>query len=155
MKNTAGIMFLACVLLLIGNLGQSLAQTKSPQATRQRPARVEDKEFAKQWKEVKEKYPAVAMEYLRREAFAYQMGKVVLAQQQTVEGRRFAVGASFVCYFYERFGLPLPDECRQVSTARIGDIGSCFEPKPSMSGGYEMPSVDQAETCVQEQLHPR
>ena len=110
-----------------------------------------DKSLQKQWNEVKKKYPGVAMQLLRREAFMQQLVGLSISRAISQEHASTAIN---LCYLYARLDMALPSECSLLNY-RIGDIGSCFEPQPSSSGGYEDPSVEDAEACVQREIGPQ
>lgn len=142
----------ACLIFLIGVPKEVTAEDKSFKVGNKSIFMKKDKVLTKQWKEVKTKYPKVAMELLRRDALIHQIAQLTLWQRE--RSQEYTAIQTNLCYLYERFNLASSSGC-QIVTVRIGDIGSCFEPQPSQGGGYEMPSADEAETCVQREMSPQ
>lgn len=98
-----------------------------------------EREFARQWTEVKEKYPLVAIAYLRREALAYQLADS-LALLENASQSIMAVQLD-VCDLLLRLGVALPEECL---TDLVGpDYSSCFEPEAG-----EMPTPAEVQECI-------
>ena len=153
MKITTILVFVAYAVMLTLNPQPLISQAKltekstSPQAY--------NKEFAEQWKHVKEKYPLVAMQYLRTEAFTHQVARVLLDKRlfgdnQMVQAESYFL-AHLLCKYYTEFQIPLPIECGEILNPPRIDISSCFEPK--LNG--EMPSVQEAEDCLKEKRRGR
>jgi hypothetical protein len=152
MRETIIGLLVACVFYLAGALGQVVAEERSSRTGGQTMESDEQTALARQWKEVKKKYPLVAMEILRRDAFAYQMAQLTLGSSQA--SQEYTTVQTSICYLFARYKLPLPAQCKTIEL-RIGDIGGCFEPQPSSSGGYEAPSVEEAEACVEREKQPQ
>jgi hypothetical protein len=111
--------------------------------------------FTQEWKAVKERYPVVAMAYLRQQALNYQLAAVVLGDSDSVRRETSQLVRWNVCATFERLGIvPLPRECMAVIVPPAANIGDCFAPKPSgdAKGTYTMPDVTEAESCVQSAL---
>ena len=133
--------FVAEALLLVGPTGEISAQARTPV----------DTQVAVQWKAVKERYPGVALQFLRQQAAAYELSKIAIAQEAA---RPFVLQR--VCGLLWYYKLSWPQECDVINANPSGDIGDCFRPQPSGTNHqYEMPSVEEAEGCVQAALKPR
>ena len=136
MKLALMILSTVGVLASVGHPSTATAETQSS----------ESKEFAREWMEVKERYPSVAMAHLRQKAFIYQVGQFLRSRAVLDEYRVF-------CHVGERLGVQI-GQCQDI-TMVIGDIGSCFDLQRTVDGGLELPSAEDAEACVQREMRPR
>jgi len=80
MKRLAVIALLVFALLLLADLRKGIAQTESTKSVGEMSAELDEKEFAKQWQEVKAKYPLVAIRYLTMQAFVAQTVRISLGE---------------------------------------------------------------------------
>ncbi len=133
-----------------------------PLSAQRRAVASDSAQFAAEWQAVKQRYPRVAMEYLRRQALAYQLTQLIVSKPAASEGQDVErayfriIEFRFTCALYEMLGLALPPECAPLVAQPSGSIANCFRPQPSSERGtYEMPSADEAEACVQAAIRPR
>ncbi len=140
--------YIAMATVSVMLLGLSLGGQTQKRSVQRIQART-DKEFARQWEEVKKTYPLVAMAYLRREAFAYQVVDHVAARADTSRSAR-AVQVD-ICWLFRRFRLWLPGTCTTLARIIPPDYSSCFEPQRTADHGYEMPTPGEAQDCLDEQ----
>lgn len=114
----------------------------------QKPSSSDDKEFAKQWAEVKSKYPQVAMAYLQREAFVRAVSEATNSAVQCDGQSRAVVPTWILCLNLQRLNLAVPTACTTISPGPGPDFGACFRPQRTAKGSYEMPSADEAQGCL-------
>ena len=147
--------YIAMATVSVMLLGLSLGGQTQKRSVQRIQART-DKEFARQWEEVKKKYPLVAMAYLRREAFAYQVVDQVAARADTSRSAR-AVQVD-ICWGAQRLGLALAQTCRTIVLPP--DYSSCFELQRTVDletgeSGYKMPTAGEAQDCLDKQRRPQ
>lgn len=142
----------------------SMAFAGSPPLSAQGVARSDSARFAAEWKVVMERYPTVAMSYLRHQALNYQLALLALAAEQSERGpressqeqpsRRLAHLAHWdICGLFRRMGIqPLPAACSTQTVPPIVEFEECFEPQPSSDGKGEMPDAKEANDCLQAAL---
>ena len=140
--------YIAMATVSVMLLGLSLGGQTQKRSVQRIQART-DKEFSRQWEEVKKKYPLVAMAYLRSEAFAYQVVDHVAARADTSRSARAA--QADICGLRRRFGLLVLETCTTLTRIIPPDYSSCFEPQRTADHGYEMPTPGEAQDCLDEQ----
>jgi hypothetical protein len=132
-------------LMLLGLSLGGQTQKRSMQRIQARTHR----EFARQWEEVKKQYPLVAMAYLRREAFAYQVIDQVAARADTSQAIQ-AVQVD-ICWGARRLGLALAQTCGRIVLPP--DYSSCFGLQKTVDletgeSGYKVPTAGEAQDCL-------
>jgi len=144
-------------LVMFGMCG--VLATTSDARAQARPARSDSAQFASDWQIVKQRYPRVALAYLRREALNYQLVATILGADDSDSGPRRVsqpVRADVICILFRRMGvLPLPAQCDPIILPPTGSIEDCFRPKPQSDGTYKEPTTDEAEACVRDAIRPR
>ena len=120
--------------------------------------------LAKQWAKVKQEYPEFAMSHLQMNATLLEFGHLIAgdftstdpgmarAREGLCELVRSGALIVMVPGWLNPCGTPCADKCLDI----FPDYAGCFRPQPSGRGPdgsreYERPSVDEAESCVQDE----